>query len=96
VLAAANDLLSASVLVEPGLVAVRRALARLTGRPIGLSGSGPTLWTLYPSEADAEAAAAAVRDAVAAGTIPTIGQRPPSIIATTVAPQPVAAEVPVP
>ena len=48
------------------------------------------------SEADAEAAAAAVRDAVAAVTIPTIGQRPPSIIATTVAPQPVAAEVPLP
>jgi 4-diphosphocytidyl-2-C-methyl-D-erythritol kinase len=96
VLAAANDLLSAAVLVEPGLVAVRRALARLTGRPIGLSGSGPTLWTLYPSEADAEAAAVAVRDAVAAGTIPTIGDHPPAIIATIIAPHPVAAEVPVP
>jgi 4-diphosphocytidyl-2-C-methyl-D-erythritol kinase len=84
VLAAANDLLPAAVLVEPGLVAVRRALARTLGRPVGLSGSGPTLWTLYPSLQDAGAAAELVRDAVATGAIPTIGDRPPTIIATTI------------
>ncbi len=83
VLAAANDLLSAAILVEPGLVAVRRALTRLLGRPIGLSGSGPTFWTLYPSLADAELAAETVRAAVDAGTVPTVREAPPAIIATT-------------
>lgn len=85
VLAAANDLLPAAVLVEPRLVAVRRALSRVLGRAIGLSGSGPTLWTLYPSVGEAEIAAARVRDAVADGTIPSIGEHPPAIIATTIA-----------
>lgn len=84
VLAAANDLLAAAILVEPGLVPVRRALTRVLGRPVGLSGSGPTLWTLYPSLADARAAATVVDAAVADGTIPTLGGRPPSIIATTI------------
>ena len=84
VLAAANDLLPASILVEPGLVAVRRALARVLGRPVGLSGSGPTLWTLYPSVAEAEVAAESVRVAIATGSIPTIGDRPPAVIATSI------------
>ncbi len=84
VLAAANDLLPAASLVEPRLVAVRRALSRTLGRPIGLSGSGPTLWTLYPSLTDAAAAADVVRAALAAGTIPVIGAGPPAIIATTI------------
>ena len=38
-LAAANDLGPAAALVEPGLVAFRRALTRVLGRPVGLSGS---------------------------------------------------------
>ena len=84
VLASANDLLPAAALVAPGLVGVRRALTRLLGHPIGLSGSGPTLWTLYPSLGDAEAAARTVEAAVAEGTIPTIGDGPPSVIATTI------------
>ena len=84
VLASANDLLPAAAIVAPGLVAVRRALTRRLSRPIGLSGSGPTLWTLYPSLGEAEAAAFDVATAVADGTIPTIGDRPPSIIATTI------------
>lgn len=83
VLAAANDLLSAAALVESRLVGLRRALMRTVGRPVGLSGSGPTLWTLYPSLADAETAAKTVRDAVGAGELPTIGDTPPAIIATT-------------
>ena len=45
----ANDLLPATALVVPTLVPFRRALSRLLQRPIGLSGSGPTLWALYPS-----------------------------------------------
>jgi 4-diphosphocytidyl-2-C-methyl-D-erythritol kinase len=84
VLAAANDLLPAAILVAPGLVAVRRALTRLLARPIGLTGSGPTLWTLYPSLGEAQEAAATVEAAVADGTIPSTGDGPPSIIATTI------------
>ncbi len=84
VLAAANDLLSAAVLVEPRLVGLRRALMRTLGRPVGLSGSGPTLWTLYPSLADAETAAQTVRSAMEAGDLPAIGDTPPAIIATTI------------
>lgn len=85
VLATANDLFGAATLVEPGLVAVRRALMRTLGRPVGLSGSGPTLWTLYPSRTEADAAAERVRQAVADGTVATLGDTPPSIIATTIA-----------
>jgi 4-diphosphocytidyl-2-C-methyl-D-erythritol kinase len=84
VLASANDLLPAALLVAPGLVGVKRALTRTLTRAVGMSGSGPTLWTLYPSLAEAQAAAEAVEAAVVAGTIPTIGDGPPSIVATTI------------
>ena len=84
VLASANDLLPAALLVAPGLVGVKRALTRTLTRAVGLSGSGPTLWTLYPSLAEAQAAAEVAEAAVAAGTIPSIGDGPPSIIATTI------------
>jgi 4-diphosphocytidyl-2-C-methyl-D-erythritol kinase len=84
VLASANDLLPAAILVAPGLQGVKRALTRTLGRAVGMSGSGPTLWTLYPSLAEAQAAAVVVEAAVAAGTIPTIDDGPPSIIATTI------------
>ena len=84
VLAAANDLLPAAALVAPGLVQVRRALTRVLGRPIGLSGSGPTLWTLYPSLGEAETASSTVRDAVDDGSVPSIGGGAPSVIATTI------------
>jgi 4-diphosphocytidyl-2-C-methyl-D-erythritol kinase len=84
VLASANDLLAAAILVAPELVGLRRALTRLLGRPIGLSGSGPTLWTLYPSLSEAQAAATAVEAAVGEGSVPSIGDGPPSIIATTI------------
>lgn len=84
VLAAANDLLPVAIVVEPRLVAVRRALARTLSRPIGLSGSGPTLWTLYPSLQDAQVAADIVRAAVDAGSVPSIGDGRPAIHATTI------------
>jgi 4-diphosphocytidyl-2-C-methyl-D-erythritol kinase len=84
VLAAANDLLPAAATVAPGLVGLRRALTRLLGRPIGLSGSGPTVWTLYPSLSEAELAAELIADAVVAGTVPTLGDAPPTIVATTI------------
>ena len=84
VLAAANDLLPAAILVEQGLVGVRRALTRTLGRPIGLSGSGPTLWALYPSEEQAGVAADVVRAALESGAIPAVGGQPPAINVTTI------------
>ncbi len=89
ILASANDLLPATVTIVPAIVPFRRALARLTGRPIGLSGSGPTLWILYPSAADAEAAGAVVAAALAAGSLVAPGDGPPFVHATVIAGAPV-------
>jgi 4-diphosphocytidyl-2C-methyl-D-erythritol kinase len=85
VLASANDLTAAAVSVVDGLTTLRRALTRRLGRPVGLSGSGPTLWVLYPSADAAEAAASEVRAAVDDGSLITPGGGPPSIIATSIA-----------
>lgn len=84
VLAAANDLSPAAMVVEPGLVPFRRALLRLLARPVGISGSGPTHWTFYPSHAEAAAAADAVRAALAAGVLPVPGPREPFVVATRI------------
>lgn len=84
VLASANDLAAAADAVEPGLVAFRRSLLRALGRPVGLSGSGPTYWALYPSLHAAEAAADELRSAVAAGRIATLGATPPTIVVSTI------------
>jgi 4-diphosphocytidyl-2-C-methyl-D-erythritol kinase len=84
VLASANDLMPAAASVVPGLVPLRRALTRLLGRPIGLSGSGPSLWALYPSLEEAETAAARVRGAVEDGTLQSPGDDPPFVVATTI------------
>ena len=84
VLAAANDLLPAAAEALPGLVPFRRALFRVLGRPVGLSGSGPTLWTLYPSEDDAVTAAQTVRNALTAGALPSLGDGEPAILATSI------------
>src|SRR5215210_3402691 len=84
VLASANDLALAAAAIAPDLVPVRRALTRLLRRPIGLSGSGPTLWVLYPSLAGAEDAAAAVAAAADAGELPR-GAAAPFVAATTIA-----------
>lgn len=83
VLAAANDLLPAAATVVDGLVPFRRALMRLLGRAIGLSGSGPTLWALYPSLDDAELAVSSVRAAVSTGFVTAPGDEPPFVTATT-------------
>ncbi len=84
ILATANDLLGATAMVVPGLVTFRRALFRLLGRPIGQSGSGPTLWALYPSLAAAEEAVTSVRDALAAGSVAAPGSGQPAIHATVI------------
>jgi 4-diphosphocytidyl-2-C-methyl-D-erythritol kinase len=78
----ANDLLPATALVVPSLVPFRRSLSRLLGRPVGLSGSGPTLWALYASEAEAADAATVVRTALEEGRITAPGSASPFVGAT--------------
>jgi 4-diphosphocytidyl-2-C-methyl-D-erythritol kinase len=84
VLAASNDLLPATLGLRPGLVPFRRALARTLSRPIGMSGSGPTLWALYASFAAAQRAAEQVDDAVDSGAIVPPGDGRPFVAATTI------------
>jgi 4-diphosphocytidyl-2C-methyl-D-erythritol kinase len=84
VLASANDLLPATSLVVPALVPFKRALSRLLGRPIGLSGSGPTLWALYPSETDAVAAADVIREALGDGRLDPPGSGHPFVVASSI------------
>jgi 4-diphosphocytidyl-2-C-methyl-D-erythritol kinase len=79
ILAHANDLMPAAQHVVPGLVALRRGMIRALGTAVGQSGSGPTLWVLYPSVEDATAAAEAVRDALADGRIVAPGDGPPAV-----------------
>jgi 4-diphosphocytidyl-2C-methyl-D-erythritol kinase len=79
ILAHANDLMPAAQHVAPGLVALRRGMIRALGTAVGQSGSGPTLWVIYPSVEDAAAAALAVRDAFADGRIVAPGDGPPAV-----------------
>ena len=84
ILAAANDLVPAAADLVPALVPLRRGLGRLLGRPIGQSGSGPTLWALYALRAEADAAAAVVREALDKGEVGGPGKRPPLVTAATI------------
>ncbi len=95
ILATANDLANAAYTVVPALLPFRRALMRLTGGAVGLSGSGPTLWAIYPTEAAASEAAALVSGALADGRLVAPGASPPFIAAMSIvsrpeAPSPVA------
>jgi 4-diphosphocytidyl-2-C-methyl-D-erythritol kinase len=85
ILASANDLMAAAGAVLPALIPFRRALIRTLGRPVGQSGSGPTMWALYASRSEAAAAADLVRAAIADGRCPVPGDGPPSIVATSFA-----------
>jgi 4-diphosphocytidyl-2C-methyl-D-erythritol kinase len=80
----ANDLLPAAAMVVPALVPFRRGLSRLLGRPIGLSGSGPTLWTLYASDVEAADAAETVRSALYDGRFEAPGEGSPFVAATVI------------
>jgi 4-diphosphocytidyl-2-C-methyl-D-erythritol kinase len=84
VLTVANDLLQATLVLVPALVPFRRSLSRLLAQPIGLSGSGPSLWALYPSEAEAAVAADVVRVAVRDGRLSAPGSAAPFVSATTI------------
>jgi 4-diphosphocytidyl-2-C-methyl-D-erythritol kinase len=84
VLSIANDLVNATAELVPELRAFRRSLARRLGRPIGQSGSGPTLWALYPSAEAAEAAARDLESSAADGSLDAPGHAQPHIHATTI------------
>jgi 4-diphosphocytidyl-2-C-methyl-D-erythritol kinase len=82
-LSVANDLVPATATLVPDMVPFRRRLARLLARPVGQSGSGPTLWVLYPSEQAASVAAESARAAFADGSLAAPGEPPPFIAATS-------------
>ncbi len=93
ILVHANDLMPAAQHVVPALVGFRRGLIRTLGTAVGQSGSGPTCWVIYPSREDADAAAAAVRDALADGRIVAPGDAPPAVhVASLVLDRPVATD----
>jgi 4-diphosphocytidyl-2-C-methyl-D-erythritol kinase len=83
-LAIANDLAAAADILVPGLRQLRRALTRLLAVPIGLSGSGPTLWALYPALGAAEDAATAIREQLRLGLLDSPGEGAPFVTATTI------------
>jgi 4-diphosphocytidyl-2-C-methyl-D-erythritol kinase len=57
----ANDLWAPALRLSPGLAALRDACAWVLGRAVLLTGSGPTLVAVYPSEAAATHAAVALQ-----------------------------------
>ncbi len=82
VLAATNDLAAAAFHLVPGLLLLRRRMSRILGVSVGLSGSGPTLWALYPSLEAARDAAGAIEGAFSRRDLEAPGSGAPSIIAT--------------
>jgi 4-diphosphocytidyl-2-C-methyl-D-erythritol kinase len=81
-LASANDLLAPARAVAPWLRPFDHALRRLLGRPLSLSGSGPTLFLLYPSQREAEEGATLIANALASGELVGPEGVGPSVIAT--------------
>ncbi len=84
-LALANDLVPAAASIAPGLRGFLAALEKGLGRPVCQSGSGPTLWSLYRTLAEARKAARFVRLAAVNGTLPPVGSGEPFVAATTIA-----------
>ena len=81
-LASANDLLAPARAVAPWLRPFDHALRRLLDRPLSLSGSGPTLFLLYPSGREAEEGATLIANALASGELLAPEGVTPSVIAT--------------
>ncbi len=90
-LVGANDLLPASQSVAPQLRAFIAALRGLLERPVGLSGSGPTLWVLYPSLPEARRAARLVRLGMLDGRLPRVGSGGAFVGAASLAVRPAGA-----
>jgi 4-diphosphocytidyl-2-C-methyl-D-erythritol kinase len=84
-LACANDLMPATLSMVPGLHSFVTALEKLIGRPVCQSGSGPTMWSLYPTLAEARKAGRFVRLGALNGTLPLVGTGEPFVAATTIA-----------
>jgi 4-diphosphocytidyl-2-C-methyl-D-erythritol kinase len=63
----ANDLWAPATSLSPGLAQTRDAFEQSLGRPALLTGSGPTLFAVYPSEAAALVAADGLRRGRPAG-----------------------------
>ncbi len=83
-LAAANDLIPAAQAVAPALAGLRRSLAELLARPVGQSGSGPTLWAFCGDEDEARRDASLVRRALKAGTLDCPGDGPPFVAVSAI------------
>jgi len=66
-LSEANDLWSAAARLSATLGAARAAVSRVLGQAVLLTGSGPTLVAVYPSEAAAARAATRLREAAVPG-----------------------------
>ena len=84
-LALANDLVPAATATAPGLGEYLSELGRLLGRPVCQSGSGPSLWVLYPTLEAAREAARDVKRATDEATLPGLGSGQPFIAATLIA-----------
>lgn len=84
---ATNDLFIPAAVLLPGLAPLRDGLAGLLGRPVFLSGSGPTLVVLYPSPGDVRGPVARVRASLRRGDFASPGGRA-DIIATATAGEP--------
>jgi 4-diphosphocytidyl-2-C-methyl-D-erythritol kinase len=87
-LASANSLRPAAESIVPGMSDFVAELESVVDRPVCQSGSGPTLWSLYPTLAEARKAVRFVRLAVANGTLPLLGTGEPFVAATTIAGRP--------
>jgi hypothetical protein len=87
-LATANDLLLPAQSIAAGLRPFAASLARLLGRPVGQSGSGPTQWVLYQTLPEARKAARLVRLALLEGRLPALGEDQAFVAATSIAVRP--------
>jgi 4-diphosphocytidyl-2-C-methyl-D-erythritol kinase len=95
-LARANDLMLAAASIAPGLKAFIAALEKAIGRPVCQSGSGPTLWSLYPTLAEARRAVRLVRLSAVNGRLPLVGSGEPFVAATTIAGRSISPSVSLP
>ena len=95
-LGSANDLRAATVSIAPGMSDFVAELEEVLDRPLCQSGSGPTLWSLYPTLAEARKAARVVRLADAGGTLALPGTGEPFVAAPTLACRPMPPRPPLP
>ncbi|MDB5297916.1 MAG: ispE [Phycisphaerales bacterium] len=70
-----NDLEPAAFAIRPDLDALRRAAEEAAGRPVRMSGSGSSLFTLFDTPAESSAGADAVRRHLAPLGVPPAGVR---------------------